>query len=275
MHYVTHFDSDYCAQGMALIASLQEYCEPFELTILALDAKCEMSLRYQNLGDNVRIIGLSEFEMQSPHKLHVIRQQKTWKEYCWLLEPLLCQSMLKRGVDEFVYVDADSFFFSTPSFSRGAAVALSPHNFPAGQSHREATVGRFNFGFGYFASWGATVELVNNWIEDTLRQCDGNSAGHQPYLDKWPDKLGPLFDELPPTINVGPWQHAVITGDPPMIGGEPLIHMHFHECRKRLVGGRNPVMIRGQRWNLTDYDIPAATRESVYEPYLEVLGRYV
>ena len=266
MQYVTHFDSAYRAHGMALIASMQEYCEPFELTVLALDHKCYRYLLDQNLGDNVRIISLSSFELKSRHPLHVIRQQKTWKEYCWLLEPLLCQSMLEdMGVDAFVYVDADSFFFGTPSFPKGAAVALSPHNFPDGQTHREATVGRFNFGFGYFARWQATIDLVSCWVDDTLERCDGNSAGHQMSLDDWPDVIGTLFTEL----------HAEITGDRPTIGGEPLVHMHFHEHRRRLVGGKNPVMLKGQRWNRTDYPIHPETLSSVYLPYERVLERYI
>lgn len=280
IHFCTHFDSGYFAHGMALIESMQRHCKPYRLTILALDGECEHILIATKLPPQVAVWPRSDFEDKLGYNLRAQRRQHTWKEYCWLLEPVLCAQMLNRSIESFCYIDADSFFFAPPKpvFDKipdDALVALSPHRFPLKFSEREQAVGRFNFGFGWFRNTLDVRLLVGRWVDQTLIRCEGNTAGHQRYLDGWPAALKGRLHELPATINAAPWQQTKIAGEPPAIDGEPLVHFHFHEFRKREHGGRNPIEIKKERWNLTDYEVDKSTRQFVYDPYLKELAKHV
>ena len=77
--------------------------------------------------------------------------------------------------------------------------------------------------------------------------------------------------EFPETVNCGPWQNPEIDANR-RLHGKPLVHYHFHEFRRG--HGKNPVMINGRPWNMTNYHLPETTRRSVYEPYVAAIARH-
>lgn len=287
IHFITHFDSDYAAQGMAMMASLHKFGWQ-DIRVLPLDDSVKPTLI--KIGIPCGLWRMSDITGKFS-ELRQARENRSHREWCWSLEPAWCAFNLHivDDGDIVVYTDADSFYFADPvptirSVMEHADVALSPHHFPPGQEHKERSVGHWNFGCGVFRSCDLTRRVVGEWLDQTLAKCDEFGAGDQIYLDQWPEKLGGRLAELPPGMNLGPWSLAEAVCDIDgnlmhMKTGErhttifPLISYHFHETRRGT--GRNPVQIKGESWNLTNYDIHPSTRECVYEPYIRELKRFL
>ena len=187
-----------------------------------------------------------------------------------------------------VYVDADSFFFSDPipaiqESLKNADVALSPHFFPPEHKDRERTCGKWNYGCAAYRACDLTRQVVGEWLEQTLAQCDEN-ANNQHHLKDWPEKLGNRLAELPRGVNCGPWSLPIVKhrslsytlpedGPNALYRTTELISFHAHEFRRG--HGPNPVILKGEEWNRSWYDIEPDTIEHVYLKYESELEKFL
>src|SRR5689334_1198631 len=138
IHYITHYDKNYFAQARTMIESLRRFDKKSIITPVRLSPRTQIE-GYTDAD----VLDLAERVFHIP--IEEIKSNRTWKEFCWTLEPILLYSSLRLWKSYnyiFVYVDADSYFFSNPTPIIEAAmeradVALTPHHFPPGQEHRE------------------------------------------------------------------------------------------------------------------------------------------
>lgn len=275
MILLTFFDDAYLAQGQVMLRSfMQHTSERFKICVLWLGKRDALS------GDhNIEVVMLNQF-INSESRLFEARDNRSWRSFCWTLEPALVHSCLKAQKDGeiVVYCDADVMWYADPipdilAAMERADVALSPHRFPKGQEHRYRSVGKFNFGVAVMRACDLTRKVVGEWLDQTLEKCDEYAGGDQIHLDLWIDKLGMRLTELPATWNAAPWQHVEVNGSPPMIDGERLVSWHYHEHRRGL--GKNPIIIKGEPWCRSGYDLPESTVQSVYLPYQMELEKFL
>jgi hypothetical protein len=312
IHFITHADDNYLPQARVMLDSLyRRASEEISGHIICLgDARFPMSA-YANFGVYGLDWLLENIDPGLALRLQDYRHHRTWKEFCWALEPVILLHGMMAALEEagtpdsedpdfIVYVDADSYFLADPikairrdmslpisALQNNEAepmVGLTPHHFPAGQESRVDSVGYFNFGFGVFEPCATVISRVCEWIDLILGTGSG-TAGQQS-LDKWRATTG-FVAELRRGFNVGPWQRAeiklfpdvpiiisdrVVDGNTIFEGGIPLISYHFHEFRRG--PGRNTTAINGIEWNRTNYDIHPATIKTVYEPYEDELAKW-
>lgn len=277
IRFYTFFDETYLAQARAMIDSLRQHAsEPIRVCVTWLGDfwKCP------DLGCGVDVVSMRSL-MGRDKRLAVARENRTYREFAWTLEPFIVHSALcdREDGELIVYVDADSWFLADPipgilSAMEGKSIGLTPHHFPPEQKNRERTCGKFNFGFGVFRNSALTRGIVADWLDKTLARCSETDCGDQKYLDEWPALLGNQLAELPKVMNVGPWRLADISGMPPLLNGERLVSFHAHEFR-RSATGHNPVELNGERWNMTFYPIKDSTRKAVYEPYCAEVSKWL
>lgn len=280
IRFITHFDANYLAQGLTMLTSLKQHMsEQFDAEILWLDDNPFPTETVTRLP--VFVEQLRHFLAEYPQVADV-RSTRSWKSFCWSLEPAVVHSILNSSDDGqiVVYCDSDMWWLADPipdilGVMERADVALSRHHFPAGQEHRERTCGIWNFGVGVFRACDLTRRVVGEWLNQTLAQCD-ETVNDQHHLDSWEEKLGDRLTELSQGVNVGPWQNPIIDPETMRIisgNGARLISYHFHETRRGI--GKNPAVIKGEDWNLTNYFINASARQYIYEPYLKALEAFL
>src|SRR5512135_1583739 len=112
-HYVTLFDHKFLPQGMALHSSLLANARPCTLWVVCMDERVERELKTLDLPDLKRI-PLQDLESDA---LKAAKSRRSWGEYCWTLTPYSCLFVLNHGhdVNRVTYLDADLFFFGSPS----------------------------------------------------------------------------------------------------------------------------------------------------------------
>src|SRR5690242_12770021 len=103
MILLTHFDQNYLAQGQCMLRSfMQHTSERFKICVLWLGERDAFS------GDhNIEVVNLNAF-MQGDGRLFKARENRSWRSFCWTLEPALVHSCLKAQPDGEIVVYCDA-----------------------------------------------------------------------------------------------------------------------------------------------------------------------
>src|SRR5262245_3608451 len=130
--YVTIFDSNYMAKGVAMIHSLLRHSsEKLEIHVLAMDENCQRVLCDLPLPVSVRVWPMDVFA--GMYGMEEIRLRRTHREFCWTCGALFTHMVANHEVKPVTYVDADCFFYSDPKVihdeSSGYSLAVTPHRF--------------------------------------------------------------------------------------------------------------------------------------------------
>jgi hypothetical protein len=291
-HYCTYFDRGFLIQGLALWRSLGTHDPLAKLWVLALDDFSADVLEHIG-GPRLHVVRLAELEAADTG-LRKAKTNRTRVEYYFTLSPCLPRWLLATHteIERITYLDADLFFFRSPSVihaamdAAGASVLVTAHRFPAWLSHYERH-GHFNVGVLSWKNDSAGRSCLDDWRERCLAWCfdrleDGKYAD-QKYLDDWPARLDSALLVLPHAgVNIAPWNWmaASCTTDaahPPgqndrigapqvMAGAEPLVVFHFARFRPTA----------GDRWwqsGQLDYGVmPRGLRDAIYSPYWRALS---
>ncbi|MBU0846875.1 hypothetical protein KKH23_06755 [Patescibacteria group bacterium] len=253
-HYCALIDIGYLKYFLALHESMQRWCKPFTMHMLALDEQVARDL----VGiDNVETVPLSTIETE---EIRLLKPQREYKHYVWTLKPLWIRRVTQE-VGSVTYLDTDSYFFSSPDGLYeeigDADMAITPHRFMPSRMHWLPKVGQFNAGFIYFKG---EHECLSNWCDQTLEFC-GRKEGYfvdQMYLNEWPDRWGAHIVRHK-GINLAPWnqgegqytyghQDGVVYVDE-----DQLVWYHFHHHI------------------VPHYKLDPFVQKFLYEPYKEVL----
>lgn len=264
-HFCTLFDSRYAAQGLALYASLERHCaEPFKLWILALDVETWGVLKKLELH-YAELMPIESFVHDAG--LSPIRTSRTHQEWCWTLASQWCAYLIRHGLLEVTYCDADTFFFADPEVAfeeiGHRSIAITPHRLIASKKHLEVN-GLYNVGFVHFKSTPIGRECLETWAADCRTWCFNRNEpgrfGDQKYLDVWPAKYGLECCVIENVgVNAGPWSLGnwrVTAG--PRLDDVTLIAYHAHE-------------FDAAQHRLTRYALRAEDREFIYAPYLDAV----
>ena len=277
LHFCTYFDRNYLSRGLALYRSLREHCSNFKLWVLCMDDEAYQALLQLDLSE-IEPIALQDFE-KGDHLLLAAKQNRSKVEYYFTCTPSLPLYILNNWaeVDLVTYLDADLYFFAspTPLFEEmgTGSVAIIGHHFPEHLRYRERA-GIYNVGWLSFRRDDNALSCLQWWREKCIEWCydreeDGRFAD-QKYLDDWPDRFQNVVVLEHKGANLAPWNLAnyhlcIQNSNRVIVDDDPLIFFHFHGLKKIRPWLYDP------HWKGYGANPSMVLRRRIYIPYLQML----
>jgi hypothetical protein len=271
----TLFDRNYLPAGMAMIESVLEASgSHFHFLVLALDDDTFDFLTSLK-REEITPLKLTEF---TDDLLAQLRQQRTWREFCWTLPAYMLESALNSTLKfSFVaYVDSDCFFFSDFSqlvkeLKADESVLIHAHRFPEVKKHMEYESGIYNVGVILGRANANFLKVVAKWKEDVIAECKLDPAagkcGDQTYLNDWPALFKYVKIAESHGIGAGPWNiessKYSCSNRKVFVNGKKLVFYHFSRFK--------PIYI-SKHVNFCaaalGYAVPNIVKTEVYRIYL-------
>jgi hypothetical protein len=211
---------------------------------------------------NVELLQLSRLETSA---LLGVKRTRTKGEYCWTLTPFSVRFVFEadRSIERVTYLDADVWFRRppTPIFKEfdqsGKHVLITDHAY-APEHDQSENSGQYCVQFMTFTR--GEGELVRQWWEDRcIEWCyarvEQGKFGDQKYLDDWPVMFDTKVHVLSnKELMLAPWNAARFPY------GNSII-WHFQGLRLNATR-------RYFRIQLSEYPLPQATQDYVYQAYI-------
>lgn len=278
--YCTYFDSGYLARGLTLIESLRAHGDSSDVLILALDEQVKAFFDAEKIP-GVRAIEVSELEASTPELLP-LKTTRSRMEYYFTCTPLLIRQAMNELAtpgSTTIYLDADLFFFASPSAVLtalgGDSVGIIEHRYPQRVAQKLAKYGRFNVGWVAFRDSPDGRRVLDWYAERTLEWCsdipEGGKYADQGYLNSFPDFAGVAV--LPQAgFNLAPWNtarhHVTLSSEGSVtVDSTPLVFFHFHGVRKVGAWFTTSQLIYGS-------PLTRVLKRNVYQPYVDSLARH-
>ena len=188
-HFCTLFDSFYLTRGVAMYQSLEKTGIDFHLYIFAFDDASFKILNQLNFK-HATIISLKEFENE---KLLEVKPGRTKAEYCWTCTSSTILYVIENfNVPSCTYLDADLFFYSSPSVlieeMGDKSVLITEHRFTP-KYDRSEIAGIYCVQFVTFKNNPEGLKVLKWWVNACLEWCysryEDGKFGDQKYLDDW------------------------------------------------------------------------------------------
>lgn len=266
-NYVTLFDRNYLAKGLALYQSLEKQSsEDFRLYVMPLDEFTRKYLQYEidkGVLQHLRLLRWSDL----PVDLRILKDTMEWRFFCFMMASEVTLALMKMLRAPISYLDSDVYFFDDPEFMYeqigSKEVAIVSHNFPEHDFARLSPNGLYNVSIMYFSNTGKAIDTLIWWNTVCRQKCDAESCGDQLYLNQFPDRLGDklyIFDGK--YHGLGPWSaYTYPVTEGPTIDGHYLISYHFHEFKR----------IEKDFYYWTGYPHTAGQDKYIYLPYQEII----
>lgn len=274
--YCTLFDYNYIDRGLALYRSLLRHCGEFTLHVLCLDQATLQALSSLSLP-RIVLIGVESLESWDPD-LRTARGDRAPVEFYFTCKPVLLGYLLDRHPDisSIEYLDSDLYFFSDPETVEqeyaGSPIALSPHDFDAGNAIR-LKYGKFNAGWVSVYGDGEGRRFIRWWRDRCIEWCrltaEDTRFADQKYLDRVPGLFPRAVAVSHPGANLAPWnvggRNVELSEQGVRVEGRPLVFFHFH--------GLKQMMFDVFESGLHDYGVglSATIRTGIYRPYVGTL----
>jgi hypothetical protein len=243
-----------------MVRSLRLWDPAATIRILALDAPAARIAR-DVFPPAVTITTLDEIQCAVP------ATRTRWEYYATYKPAFLLRAL--RAESRILFVDADTWFFSSPEplweELANASIGLSPHRFPASKSDL-LQYGLFNAGCVYYRSGEEALRCAADWLADCLDWCgetpqpDGRFM-NQGYLNRWPERYGGVHIIQHPGANLAPWNiagHAVEHRNRSVtVDGRPLVFYHFSQTHRDA----------GGNWYSLEVDLDNIAIANIYARY--------
>lgn len=276
--YCTYFDQGYLSRGLTLIQSLRKNGDNSLVVVLALDRYVS---QYFSLTptENVRVITLQDLEAFEP-RLIAVKPFRSTVEYYFTCTPVILAYAMDHFADDGdlgIYLDADLFFFASPTQAIKAlgegSIGIIEHRYEDRLNKKLSKYGRFNVGMVIFRQDSRGRALLDWYRDSCISWChdypEEGKYADQGYLDQFPEWPGCKVLESP-GYNLAPWnlaRHEVTitsTGDL-YIDYDPLLFFHFHGLRKWGARYISAEFV----YRTTPSDI---VKNYIYKPYIKELG---
>jgi hypothetical protein len=260
-----------------MIESLHRHEPHAKVVVYAFDDVTAKILR-ELAWSHVQVVTLAEFETE---ELLRVKPTRSKGEYCWTSTSVtIAHTLQKLGFDSCTYLDADLYFFSSPSVlfdeSPSASVLLTEHRYTP-RYDQTATSGRFCVQFMHFKKDEQGLTALLWWKDRCIEWCydraEDGKFGDQKYLDDWLTRFAGVADIKNEGAGVAPWniqQYLVFEGEQgpwlKIASGQktPVVFYHFHGLK----------LLAEQKIDLCNYVISAEARKYIYRPYIETLLRW-
>ncbi len=284
--YVTYFDLNYSARGLALIQSLRNAGDHKNVVVLALDNETKKLMLELDLPNSLVIDTQSLIDAYP--ELAQVRKDRSPMEFTFTLTPWLSKWVMENsGLTQpdddnlwVTYLDADTYFFDSPGLimeeQKEHSVGIVEHRFSPDQAWRNK-FGIYNVGWVSFRNDENGKACLNWWAEQCLDWCsdeiDGEKYADQGYLNWFPKQFDGVKIIANPGVNLAPWnlkthELSLSSQNHVLVDGSPLVLFHFHGIRKRW-----------DRFLLKHYPYRVKTteimRSNIYKPYFRVLSKQI
>jgi len=259
--FVTLFDENYIAQGLALYSSLISNDFKFTLYILCLDKKTYEVLKKQNKR-NIKLLKLEDFENDA---LKEKKLNRTKAEYCWTLTSWSIQWCLELDpkINRVTYLDADLYFLKTPISifneldKSMKKVLITKHSYSP-EYDQSFTSGIYCVQF-LTITRGLGEKVLHEWRDKCMDWCyayhEDGKYGDQKYLDSWPLNYPDIVKVYENESGAqAPWNAT-------RFPYSDAIFYHFHGFK----------IISRNKFFLSTYLIPKPTYLYVYKPYIKTI----
>jgi len=205
------------------------------------------------------------------------KENRTRVEYYWTCTPSLPLYIFQHHSDvtTLFYLDADMFFFSSPTVLTEVlgtgTILIVPHDYSKEfEGHNDS--GIYNVGIMAYRQNGDGISCLRWWRERCIEWCfwrhENGLIGDQAYLNDWPERFKNVVVSGNIGINAAPWNVAKygIESDGNgkiFIGKMPLVCFHFHSFK---MCSSSLVFITGFKVAL-----PTSILSFIYRPYIENL----
>ncbi|MDF2940652.1 MAG: glycosyl transferase [Gammaproteobacteria bacterium] len=276
IYFCTLLDSAYLSRGLAMYESLLAHEPKAVLCFFCFDQKSYEVLKQLNLKQ-AQIVGLHEFENE---RLLAIKPGRNRGEYCWTCKASAIEYVLDRfSAESCTYVDADLYFFASPSLlideMKDASVLLTPHRFTS-QYDSSHLNGKYCAQYLTFKNTPQGRQVLSWWNNACIEWCyarhEENKYGDQKYLEQMEQFPGVMASSHLGTI--GPWnvqQYEMFLRNKQLFGKETatgvdfeVVFFHFHSF-KFLPGAKKA--------SLGSYFLPKAALNFIYQPFAKDLLR--
>ncbi|MCT4621489.1 MAG: hypothetical protein N4A62_19140 [Marinisporobacter sp.] len=263
-------------QGLALLCSLYQFIDNFNLFTLCMDDDTFEVLQKMN-WKNVYIIHVNEIENE---ELIIIKKQRKLNEYCWTLKPVFLQYVFINytKINRITYLDADLYFFGDPTLifenQKYCSILLSRHNLYIPNiklecKELERLLGKYNSGFISFKRDNNTYNCLKWWKDRCIEWCydrvEEGKFGDQVYLDCMPSEFLGICDIETPGVNIGHWNYCKykfsIQNNKVYIDDFRLIFYHFSGFR----------VLKNHQYIL-EHEIDKTQIPMIYEIYNHVIN---
>lgn len=186
-NFCTIFDYSYFAKGLALYYSLDKVCD-CHLYVFTSDEKCKIKLKEKQFS-NLTIIDISEIES---NELLDVKAKREVAEYFWTIKGSCLEYLLiNYNLDIITYIDADTFFYSSPepffNEMENKSVLILPHNFSPKYQH-EIINGIYNAGYISFKNDKDGLTALRWWTDKSIEWCyrkkENGKFGDQMYVNE-------------------------------------------------------------------------------------------
>ncbi|MDD5260724.1 MAG: putative nucleotide-diphospho-sugar transferase [Methylacidiphilales bacterium] len=278
--FVTDFDTNYAAKGIAMLESLLEYSPEAQIIVVCYDETLRGILE-DRFKTRLELIPQKTVENWEPRLAPLRERRQPWEFYA-THKAILLKHLLSRCADgeAIAFIDADTLFFSDPEplFQEfeAASIGVSPHRYNKDTEYLRM-YGEFNAGFGLWRKDSTGRQCLEEWTEQCLDWCqleateDGRFM-NQGYLTTWPERYQRVRILRHPGANLAPWNigsHRIeflSKGKGVSVDGLPLIFFHYSSL----------LHSDGHRWH-TFCPKKALQQnvvlEGIYAPYLKTLER--
>lgn len=276
LNFCTLFDSNYLSRGVAMYESLKKHCADFHLYIFAFDDKCYEILKKLGL-ERATIISLNELEDEDLLSVKPVRSKV---EYCWTCTPsTILYIIQKYNVDVCTYLDADTYFYSSPAplidELRDDSVIITEHRYTPEYDNTK-TSGKYCVQFMTFKNDDRGLEVLKWWRAACIDSCELNpeqgKCGDQKYLDDWTQRFTGVHELQHLGGGVAPWniqqydlrkKRDKLWGREKKSGKEfDLIFYHYHSLK----------FFQDETVELTGgYKLSSKVRSFLYMPYIKRL----
>jgi hypothetical protein len=189
---------------------------------------------------NVRLVKQEEFE-RNDEQLQIAKQNRSQVEYYWTCTPSWILYVLTHNpeIDILTYLDADLYFYSTPSpiyeeFNEHS-ILIVEHRY-APEYAQLTKFGIYNVSFLCFRRDYNGLSCLYWWRDRCLEWCykrlEGDKFGDQKYLNDWPSRFQNVIVLQHKGAGLAPWNilnyQISRQGDQVFVDSDPLIFYHFH-----------------------------------------------
>jgi len=228
---------------------------------------------------NVRLLTLADIEDE---QLKIAKRNRSARKYCFTLSPCLPLFILKNNdMESITYLDADLYFFSSPSVvfeeMGNNSIMIIPHHLGEARKDKEKEVGKYNVGMLIFKKDENGLACLSWWREQCLLYCDDElKPGHyddQKFLDYFEEKFKGVYVLQNRGANLAPWnieRDKIRKKDGAVfVGGGKLVFFHF--------SGFNlypkSCMLPYGPYTFHEYTRASLLKDLIYKPYAESLYR--
>jgi hypothetical protein len=276
-HFCTYFDQHYLPRGLALYSSLRKHCQSFRLWVLCMDPTCYTALSQMSLS-GLNPIRLADFEKED-EALTEAKKNRNKIEYYFTCTPSLPLYLFRHHpeISMITYLDADLFFFDSPSplidEIADHSIAIIGHRY-ARRLQRRSRYGTYNVGWISFRRDKNGLTCLTWWREKCLDWCydrfENGRFADQKYLDAWPGLFQNLIVLQHKGANLAPWNvgnYLVRYCDTKIwVDEQSLIFFHFHGLRQLTPWLYDP-NFAGSRAKLGK-----VTRQHIFAPYINTIS---